>query len=132
MRNIMKRAWELAKKAAVKFGGSAKQYISGALKQAWAETKAVVMSVREQIIERLNKVLNYTNESLECTEYRPCVKEWNKYGKSRTYIGAYEYRMKSKGWFYYQKLDFGYIDNVKNVYVPGRRWKNDITYIDRI
>lgn len=40
MRNVMVRAWEIAKKAAVKFGGSAKEYIAGALRMAWKEVKA--------------------------------------------------------------------------------------------
>lgn len=35
MRNIMMMAWRIAKKAAVKFGGSPVEYLSGALKQAW-------------------------------------------------------------------------------------------------
>lgn len=35
MRNIMMVAWKIAKKAAVKFGGSPVEYLSGALKQAW-------------------------------------------------------------------------------------------------
>lgn len=35
MRNIMTVAWKIAKKAAVKFGGSPVEYLSGALKQAW-------------------------------------------------------------------------------------------------
>lgn len=35
MRNIMTVAWKIAKKAAVKFGGSPVEYLSEALKQAW-------------------------------------------------------------------------------------------------
>lgn len=35
MRNIMMVAWKIAKKAAVKFGGSPVEYLSEALKQAW-------------------------------------------------------------------------------------------------
>lgn len=40
MRNVMVRAWEIAKEAAAKFGGSAKEYIAGALRMAWKEAKA--------------------------------------------------------------------------------------------
>ena len=39
MTNIMARAWEIAREAAVNFGGQAAEYIAGSLKQAWAETK---------------------------------------------------------------------------------------------
>ena len=39
MKNIMTRAWEIAREAVEKFGGQAAEYISGSLKQAWAETK---------------------------------------------------------------------------------------------
>jgi len=34
---VMTRAWVIAKAAAAKFGGKASQYLSGALKAAWAE-----------------------------------------------------------------------------------------------
>lgn len=34
---VMTRAWEVAKEAQAKFGGKASQYLSGALKSAWAE-----------------------------------------------------------------------------------------------
>lgn len=35
MRNLMSVAWKIAKKAAVKFGGSPVEYISESLKMAW-------------------------------------------------------------------------------------------------
>lgn len=34
---VMTRAWVIAKEAQAKFGGKASQYLSGALKAAWAE-----------------------------------------------------------------------------------------------
>ena len=40
-KQIMTAAWRLAKKAAKKFGGKAVEYISGALKMAWAAVKTV-------------------------------------------------------------------------------------------
>ncbi|KYG88971.1 hypothetical protein A0U40_14845 [[Bacillus] sp. KCTC 13219] len=39
MKNVMTRAWEIAKEGAAKFGGKAKEYFAVALKMAWAETK---------------------------------------------------------------------------------------------
>jgi len=41
MKNVMTRAWEIAKAAEVKFGGKASEYIAGSLKMAWAETRKV-------------------------------------------------------------------------------------------
>lgn len=40
---IMKAAWEIARRAANKFGGKAKQYISEALKMVWVRVKSTVM-----------------------------------------------------------------------------------------
>jgi len=39
MKEVMVRAWEIAKEAVVKFGGKAIEYIAEALKLAWAEFK---------------------------------------------------------------------------------------------
>ncbi len=38
-RAVMVRAWEVARMAAQVFGGTARQYIAGALSQAWAEDR---------------------------------------------------------------------------------------------
>lgn len=45
MKEVMVRAWEIAKKAAKKFGGKAIEYIAGSLKMAWAEVKRGVEKV---------------------------------------------------------------------------------------
>ena len=39
-RAIMQRAWFIARIAVKNFGGTARQYLSGALTQAWAEARA--------------------------------------------------------------------------------------------
>lgn len=41
MKNIMVRAWEIAKEAVVKFGGNVKEFFAQALSIAWAETKEI-------------------------------------------------------------------------------------------
>ncbi len=41
MKTIMCKAWEIAKKAAKKFGGKAIEYIGGALKMAWEMAKGL-------------------------------------------------------------------------------------------
>ncbi|MBO2943599.1 hypothetical protein JJQ72_06355 [Paenibacillus sp. F411] len=40
MKNVMVRAWEIAKAAVVKFGGKVKEFFARALAMAWAEVKA--------------------------------------------------------------------------------------------
>lgn len=39
MKNVMVRAWEIAREGAARFGGKAVEYIAVALKMAWAEVK---------------------------------------------------------------------------------------------
>lgn len=40
MKNIMVRAWEIARKGQKQFGGKVSEYLSEALKMAWVEAKA--------------------------------------------------------------------------------------------
>jgi Streptococcus thermophilus bacteriophage Gp111 protein len=39
MKNVMKKAWEIAREGAKKFGGKVKEYFAEALRMAWAEIK---------------------------------------------------------------------------------------------
>lgn len=39
MKNVMARAWEIAREAQVKFGGKVREYFAYSLRLAWAETK---------------------------------------------------------------------------------------------
>lgn len=45
----MKTAWAIAKEAAAQHGGSSKQYISAAMKQAWAQVQAPVEEVAVEV-----------------------------------------------------------------------------------
>lgn len=45
MKNVMVRAWEIARTAVIKFGGKVKEYFSQALTIAWKEAKNVVEEV---------------------------------------------------------------------------------------
>ena len=50
-KEIMKRAWEIAKEGQMKFGGRAIEYIAEALKMAWKEAKQpkeIVLKIRHQ------------------------------------------------------------------------------------
>ena len=65
-KEIMKRAWEIAKQGAKKFGGKAIEYIAEALKIAWNEVKTIMKIENEKIKVKYN--------------------EWKKYGKHRIYM----------------------------------------------
>ena len=54
MKKVMIRAWEIARAAVVKFGGSVKSFFSQSLKMAWAE-------IKKGVSEMLNKVINALN-----------------------------------------------------------------------
>ena len=46
MKNVMTRAWEIAKQGQKKFGGKVKEYFSSALKLAWKEVKNIMEVVK--------------------------------------------------------------------------------------
>lgn len=110
MKKIMKRAWEIYRTLT----GTHKSKISIALKKAWSEVKTMVKSVKEEIIEKIDEILENTNKvyirNIVCND-------WEKYGKNRTYISVVETDDRTK---HYKKFDFGYIDNTTNEYVPGK------------
>src|SRR5690606_21539281 len=65
-KEIMKRAWEISRQGAEKFGGKAIEYIAEALKIAWNEVKTIMKIENEKIKVKYN--------------------EWKKYGKHRIYM----------------------------------------------
>lgn len=67
MKNIMTRAWEIAKEAVIKFGGKAIEYISESLKLAWKEVKEMEFDVKEKLLDLGGNL-------------------WENYGKSRIYL----------------------------------------------
>lgn len=70
MKQIMKKAWEIAKAAAERFGGKASQYIAEALRMAWA----MVKGAGRKIIDRIDELTAIG------------FSRWQKYGKDRLYI----------------------------------------------
>ena len=72
MKNIMKKAWEIARKAAQRFGGKAAQYIAGALRMAWKEARKMSQDITERIDELSKMGFN----------------RWQKNGMDRMYINA--------------------------------------------
>ena len=108
--NIMKRAWELVKG----FNFS----ISLALKKAWSEAK----SLKEQLISKLNLLVKMQEGIGNGYHYEIVVKDWNNYGKSRTYFSIIETRDNRR---HYKKFDYGYFDNQYEKYFPEKY--NDLT-----
>lgn len=114
LKKVMTRAWEIARRAAVQFGGKAKQYISESMKIAWAEVKKTIMIVKEQVIETMKDLVEMATDVYE---YEIVTKEWNNYGKSRCYLSIIETREGSR---HCVKYDCGYVDNQTDRYVAGK------------
>lgn len=72
MKNIMRKAWEIAREAAKRFGGKAAQYIAGALRMAWKEARKMTKDITERIDELTAMGFN----------------RWQKNGMDRMYINA--------------------------------------------
>ena len=106
---IMKRAWELVKKAGMT--------ISSGLKQAWREAKEVKKNLKEQLIERLETIATEAGSHDNGYHYNVYVKDWANYGKSRTYFSIYETRDNSR---HNKKISYGYFDNQAERYVPEK------------
>ncbi|MGC4378233.1 hypothetical protein WD019_16105 [Fictibacillus sp. Mic-4] len=69
-KKVMVRAWEIARAAVVKFGGSAKEYLTGALKMAWAQIKKA-NRIHKMVIIGNKDTMTYTIERYmdsECVE----------------------------------------------------------------
>lgn len=78
--NIMKRAWELVKKAGMT--------ISSGLKKAWKEVKTV-----KEKFEKKAKILKPGYDETRCSDSAYLYFSlWEKYGKSRIYINDYKQR----------------------------------------
>jgi predicted metal-dependent phosphoesterase TrpH len=84
MKNVMKRAWEIAKEGVKKFGGKVKEYFATALKLAWKEAKRIAANevgaiqltgsekqikwaedIRKVVIENIDSVFAVLDKSFE-------------------------------------------------------------------
>lgn len=104
---IFKNAWAMVKKAGLT--------MSEALKKAWAMAKKVTKTLKEEMLEKMENLVNLASPVMN---YRIMANDWVKYGKNRTYLKIIETRNHSK---HHIEYDFGYIDNDKNEYVAGRK-----------
>ena len=94
MKNIMKNAWVIRR--------SNKVSMSTALKAAWALEKAMVAA------EEVGKESGWN--------YRVSANDWNKYGKSRTYIST---RIYTNAWNLKREQKLGYVDNMTGAFVAA-------------
>ena len=99
-KQVMVRAWELAKQGAKKFGGKSVDFFRSALVIAWKEVKnGVAVTVRTdraaELVKSLNVSLKIAERLVEvekafqdnyAREDKLTFKIWNGYGRSRAYI----------------------------------------------
>ena len=93
-KNVMRNAWAIRRSNNVS--------ISTALKAAWAIEKTVAAA------EEAGKESGWN--------YRVSANEWNKYGKSRTYISA---RIYTNAWNLKREIKFGYVDLMTGAYIAA-------------
>ncbi len=53
-RQLLRRAWGMARDGARRFGGTARAYFAEALREAWAEAKARIATARAMAEDRLD------------------------------------------------------------------------------
>ena len=75
----MIRAWEIAKEGQKKFGGKVSEYLSEAMKMAWAIEKG-------QVTLTVKKTMNEIAEELQNKLNGVKVNVWENYGKRRIYV----------------------------------------------
>lgn len=112
MKNIMKKAWEIYRTLT----GDHIAKLSMALRMAWQEAKNMVKTVEDEIIEAVETIISESENARY--DYEVVCRDWQNYGKDRTYIKVREIRKydgREHGIY-----DFGYIDNQTNTYVPGK------------
>lgn len=93
-KNIMRNAWAIRR--------SNKVSMSVALKSAWAIEKAIATA------EEAGKESGWN--------YRVSANDWNKYGKSRTYIATKIY---TNAWNLKREIRIGYVDNMTGDFIAA-------------
>lgn len=109
---IMKRAHEIART----LEGDYMAKMSMALRQAWAESRES-KTIEDEAMARMEAIVA---ASAKCYDYEIKFSLWENYGKSRTYIKVIEKSQNVKASKHYATYDFGYIDNIKNEYMPSK------------
>lgn len=78
---------------------------------------------KAEAIKRLETIIENSSTHDYC-EFDIVAKDWQNYGKNRTYLSIVERSKDSKVSKHYKSKDYGYYDNVSGQYVAG---KNDLT-----
>lgn len=126
LRNIMTNAWALAKEFVKAYGWTLRKALSSALKQAWADAKKAAEKEEEKPLDRkgcINRLRAIIAHSATRYTFFEDVRDWENYGKSRTYLKIVE-KCTDRTSRHYKVREYGYFDNIAGVYVPGR---NDLT-----
>lgn len=91
MKNVMAKAWEIAREGVRKFGGKVKQYFAVALKMAWDEVKEATKSVEEKALEAFDKIARrWSNRDAEQK-----ITIWEKGAHKRIYLNVYKQNTQS-------------------------------------
>lgn len=85
-KQVMIRAWALAKRGQKQFGGKVSEYLSEAMKIAWAIVKNMKEDAQEKVEATLNKFKQVFFEMYNQNGLNPNMNVWCKYGKNRLYI----------------------------------------------
>ena len=102
---IMKRAWELVKKAGMT--------ISSGLKKAWEEAKKIMKKSKlDEMYDNLNNMILDSSISSR-NRQEVSVNIWEKYGKKRAYLNINEY--KTNG-VCKKSYKCGYVDMINGEY----------------
>lgn len=116
MKQVMTRAWEIAKDGVTKFGGKVREYFAASLSIAWAEAKApktnkevATLVVKHNIPEVVAEGFVKLAESMESTVERMRIRNWR--GKRVYYDDKRrsQYQHK-KGAFYYDLEQGRFVD----------------------
>lgn len=106
---IMKRAWELVKKAGMT--------ISEGLRKAWAEAKASAENLVDKLVENLNDMA-YNDYHIRAGVEREAVsKVWEKNGMKRAYLTIV---CRSLTGNFKGSYKAGYVDLITNAYFCGK------------
>lgn len=115
-KQVMTRAWEIAKTAVVKFGGKVKEYFASALTLAWAEVKEMAIEAIEFgiAVQKQSQSYIYVNKDAEVYELQ---KHYNSTTDTTTYTRRSISKVvatalnKNTG----NELKFHYVYNVVNI-----------------
>src|SRR5699024_3782702 len=85
-RQVMIRAWALAKRGQKKFGGKVIEYLSESMKIAWSIVKKMKENTQEQVVAALNKIKPVWFENFNKNCINPNNNVWGKHRKYIVYI----------------------------------------------